>query len=147
MWNRTGFLFNTSSKELAPAFYKNGLVFCSDRKKDVFPSYVDMNNSQFTNLYLADQKKPGKFDNPVLLSKDLTTYLYEGPSCFSKDGNTIYFTRTIDVSASKRNKQREDTTFGIFSATLVKGKWSNITPFRYNKPDCHTGYPYYFGRW
>jgi Tol biopolymer transport system component len=132
---------NTSSKELAPAFYKHGLVFCSDRNKDVFPSYVDMNNSQFTNLYLAVQKKPGKFDNPVLLSKDLTTYLYEGPSCFSKDGNTIYFTRTIDVSANKRNKQREDTTFGIFSATLVKGKWTNITPFRYNKTDCHTGYP------
>jgi len=133
--------FNTSSKELAPAFYKNGLVFCSDRKKDVFPSYVDMNNSQFTNLYRADQKKPGKFDNPVLLSKELTTFLYEGPSCFSNDGNTIYFTRTIDISAGKKNKQREDTTFGIFSATLVRGKWTNITPFRYNKPGSHTGYP------
>jgi hypothetical protein len=133
--------FNTSSKEMAPAFYKNGLVFCSDRKRDLFPSYVDMNNSQFTNLYLADQKKPGKFDNPVLLSKDLTTFLNEGPSCFSKDGKTIYFTRTIDVSSGKKNKQREDTTFGIFSATQIRGKWGNITPFRYNKPDCHTGYP------
>jgi Tol biopolymer transport system component len=133
--------FNTPSKELAPAFYHNGLVFCSDRKRDLFPSYVDMTNSQFTNLYLADQKKPGKFENPVLLSKDLTTYLFEGPSCFSKDGNTIYFTRTIDVSSSKKNKQREDTTFGIFSATKVRGKWSSVTPFRYNKPDCHTGYP------
>jgi len=133
--------FNTSSKELAPAFYKNGLVFCSDRKKNVFPSYVDMNNNQFTNLYRVEQKKPGKFDNPALLSEELTTYLFEGPSCFSKDGNTIYFTRTIDVTAGKKNKQREDTTFGIFSASLVKGKWSGITPFRHNKPDCHTGYP------
>ena len=38
------------------------------------PSYVDLNNNQFTNLYLVEQKKPGKFENPQLLSKELTTY-------------------------------------------------------------------------
>jgi hypothetical protein len=135
--------FNTSSsKELAPAFYKNGLVFCSDRKKDIFPSNIDTKNNWFTNLYQVEQKKPGKFDNPQLLSKELTTFLHEGPSCFTKNGNTIYFTRTLDVSAGKRNKQREDTTFGIFSAEMVNGRWESITPFRYNRTDCKTGYPF-----
>ncbi len=133
--------FNTLSKELAPAFYGKGIVFCSDRERNIFPSYVDMNNEQFTNLYKSDQKKSGKFENAELFSKDLTTFLSEGPACFSHDGKTIYFTRTIDVSTNNRNRQREDTTFGIFSASLVKGKWTNITPFRFNRTDCHTGYP------
>jgi hypothetical protein len=134
--------FNTPARELAPAFYKNGLVFCSDRKNDVFLSYTDLNNNYLTNLYRVEQKKPGKFDHPQILSQELTTHLFEGPSCFSKDGKSIYFTRTIDVSISLRNRQREDTTFGIFIAEQVNGEWTNITPFRFNRPDYNTGYPF-----
>jgi hypothetical protein len=133
--------FNTPAKELAPAFYQNGIVFCSDRKNDFFMSYTDLNSVPLTNLYQADQKKPGRFDNPRLLSKELTTFLFEGPSTFSKDGKTIYFTRSIDIAVSFRSRHREDTTFGIFSADLSGGVWSNLTQFRFNRPDYNTGYP------
>lgn len=134
--------FNTPSKELAPAFYQNDLVFCSDRKSEFLLSHSDLNNNQFTNLYLSEQKKPGKFEHPRLMSKELTTVLWEGPATFSRDGKTIYFTRSIDVSMSFRNRQREDTTFGIFSAEWNRGEWTNLTQFRFNRPDYNTGYPY-----
>jgi len=133
--------FNSSAKELAPAFYRNGIVFCSDMKYDFLMSYTDLDNNPLTNLYQVDQKKPGKFDNPRLMSKELTTYLFEGPSTLSRDGKTIYFTRSIDVSRSIRNRQREDTTFGIFIATWTGGEWANLTQFRFNGPDYNTGYP------
>jgi len=134
--------FNTNARELAPAFYQNGLVFCSDRKNDVFLSYTDLNDNFLTNLYRVEQKKPGKFDNPQILSKELTTYLFEGPACFDHDGKTIYFTRTKDVSVGHRNRQREDTTFGIFSANMTNGIWTNITAFQFNRTEYNTGYPF-----
>lgn len=134
--------FNTRSKELAPAFFGNGLVFCSDKRNDVLMSYHDADNNPLTNLYFAEQKKPGRFEIPRLLAKELTTFLFEGPSTFSRDGKTIYFTRTIDVSAKYSNKQRKDTTFGIFSAELVNGQWSNLSQFTFNSPAYNTGYPY-----
>jgi hypothetical protein len=133
--------FNTQSKELAPAYYKNGLVFCSDRKNKLLMTYVDLDNNPLTNLYNVVQKKPGKFDNPVLLSKELTTFFFEGPSTFSKDNKTIYFTRTNNISSNLRNRQREDTTFGIFRAEMVAGQWSEITPMDFNRPEYNTGYP------
>jgi hypothetical protein len=133
--------FNTSSKELAPAFYNKGIVFCSNKKNDVILSYTDLSNNPLTNLYMVEQKKPGKFDNPRLFSKELTTLLFEGPATFSRDGKTIYFTRSINTSIGIRNRQREDTTFGIFSANLVNGQWINIVPFRFNRPEYNTGYP------
>jgi hypothetical protein len=133
--------FNTQSKELAPTFYKNGLVFCSDKRNDFLFSYTDLDDNPLTNLYYAEQKKPGKFENPQLFSKNLTTFLFEGPASFSKDGKTVYFTRTNDVSVSFRNRQREDTTFGIFRAEIADGEWTNITPFRYNRTDCNVGHP------
>jgi hypothetical protein len=134
--------FNTNSKELAPAFYKGGLVFCSDRRHDIIMSYTDIHNNPFTNLYFSEQKKPGKFESPRLMSKELTTSLFEGPSAFSKDGKTIYFTRTIDATVGLRNRQREDTTFGIFSADLKDGEWLNLNQFTFNSSEYNTGYPF-----
>jgi hypothetical protein len=41
-----------------------------------------------------------------------------------------------------RNRQRADTTYGIFSAEMVNGKWTNITPFRFNRPNYNVGCPF-----
>jgi hypothetical protein len=131
--------FNTSSKELAPAFYLNGLVFCSDRRSEAFIKYTDQGGNLMTHLYQTIQKKPGKFENPHLFSKELTTLMFEGPSTFSRDGKTIYFTRTINASGKQ---SRSDSTFGIFSAQMINGVWTNITPFPFNSPAYNTGYPY-----
>jgi hypothetical protein len=131
--------FNTRSKELAPALFQNGLVFCSDRRSDAFFRYTDQKDNPLTNLYQSAQKKPGKFEIPHLFSKELTTLLFEGPSTFSRDGKNIYFTRTIDASRSRVHK---DTTFGIFSARMNNGMWNDITPFSFNSAAYNTGYPY-----
>ena len=133
--------FNTTSGELAPSFYKGGLVFCSDRRHDIVMSYTDLYDNPLTNLYFSELKKSGKFESPRLFSKELTTYLFEGPAAFSKDGKTIFFTRSIDVSRSMRNQQRADTTFGIFTSELNNGRWINISGFRYNSEAYNTGYP------
>jgi hypothetical protein len=133
--------FNSASKEFAPAFFGNGIVFCSDKKNDVILSYTDLSGNPYTNLYQVDQKKPGKFDNPRLLSRELTTILHEGPSSFTRDNNTIYFTRNIDLDLGVRYRQREDTALGIFSAQRVNGEWANITPFRFNRLNYNNGFP------
>jgi Tol biopolymer transport system component len=134
--------FNTRSKELAPAFYKNSLVFCSDRRNDLLTSYIDLDNNPFTNLYVAEQRKPGQFEKPRLMAKELTSFLFEGPSTFSRDGKTIYFTRTIDVTKNRLNSQRKDTTFGIFSAEFTNGQWASLNQFFFNSPAYNTGYPF-----
>lgn len=132
---------NTSSMELAPAFYDGGLVFCSNRKSDIFISNTGMDDNPLSNLYYSELKRSGKFESPRLFSKELTTKLYEGSATFSKDGKTIYFTRNIDASWSLWSRQLEDTTFGIFTATLNDDRWINISQFRYNDPSYNTGYP------
>jgi len=134
--------FNTRSKELAPAFFKNGLVFCSDRRTDFLISYTDFESNPLTNLYFAEQKKSGKFEIPHLMAKELTTFLFEGPSSFNSDGNVIYFTRTIDVSSGNRNRNRGDTTFGIFISKLLNGQWTQPVSFEYNSAAYNTGYPF-----
>ena len=134
--------FNTSSKELAPAFFGKGLVFCSDKRSDLLMSYTDQQNNPLTNLYQIDRKEAGNFDKPRLMAKELTTFLFEGPCSFSRDGKTIYFTRTINVTPGNRNRQRQDTTFGIFIAELINGEWTNLSQFAFNSATYNTGYPF-----
>jgi len=134
--------FNSKSKELAPSFYRNGLVFCSDRRNEFLTSYIDYDRNPLTNLYYARQKKSGKFENPELVARELTTFMFEGPSTFSRDGNIIYFTRSIDVSSGNRNRSRRDTTYGIFMSRKVNGSWTTPTGFNFNSGAYNTGYPY-----
>ncbi len=134
--------FNTASKELAPALFKNSLVFCSDRRNDFLLTYTDPNNNPLTNLFQVEKKNAGKFGTPKLMSKVLNSMFFEGPSTFSRDGSTIYFTRTLDVSTALNNKERTDTTFGIFIAEYRNGEWGSPRPFHFNSSSYNTGYPY-----
>jgi hypothetical protein len=134
--------FNTRSKEMAPAFFGNGLVFVSDRRNDFITTYVDEQLNPLSNIYFAGKKSNGKFNTPNLLSKELTTFMFEGPATFSKDGKQVYFTRSIDINSSNKNRGRQDTTFGIFSAHITNDSWSSITPFKFNSAAYNTGYPF-----
>lgn len=134
--------FNTPAKEMAPALYKNSLVFCSDRRNDILVSYMDQNNNPLTNLYQVEKKASGRFGPVKPVSKTLNSALFEGPSVFSHDGNTIFFTRTLDITKSLNNKARTDTTFGIFIAEYRNGKWDVPRPFNFNSSSYNTGYPF-----
>jgi chitodextrinase len=129
------------TKELGPAFYKNGIVFCSDKRNTILLSYTDLQNNIPTNLYWSEQKKPGKFANPQEFADELTTQYWEGPASFSKDGNTVYFTRSMDITKKMGNSLRGDTVFGIFSAEYSNGHWTNIKQFPYSRLNIQTGYP------
>jgi len=130
---------NTDGKELAPAFYQGGLVFCSDRRREMFVKYTDLSDEPVTDLYIAGQKGNGKFNHPRLFSKKLASKLFEGPAVFSNDGKTVYFTRNIEGSYNR--KEQPLMTFGIFISELVNGEWSNPVDFPYNSNRHNTGYP------
>lgn len=134
---------NTSQNdEYAPVFYHNDLVFVSNRKNDVFMTSTDLSDNSLTDIYLARQRRPGKFGGTEVFSRDINTRYYEGPVTFNKEGTVIYFTRTIDVSKNFGNSLRGDSSYGIFSAELVNGDWVNVTPFRFNRPNYDLGFPY-----
>ena len=133
---------NTSQyDEYAPMFYKDDIVFVSNRKNDVFVTSTDLNDNSLTDLYLAKKRRPGKYGGTEVFSRDINTRFYEGPVTFNKEGTVMYFTRTIDISKGFGNDLRGDSTYGIFSAELINGNWVNISPLRFNKLNYNIGFP------
>jgi chitodextrinase len=129
------------TQEFGPTIYSNGIVFCSDRRNKILFKSTDLLNYNNTNLYWSEQKKPGKFGNEQEFAKELNTQYHEGSATFSKDGKTIYFTRSIDVPKKVGNSLRGDTALGIFSSELVNGKWTEPKQFPFSRLNINTAFP------
>lgn len=115
--------------EYAPVFYKNEIVFCSNRSTGL-SSHSTSQNQGLSKIYYIDTTDSRAIVRPF--SKDLTSVLNDGPVTFNRRRDTVYFSRNQDVSdkfsdiATRRNK------LGIFSAVLVNGEWSKIRELRIN---------------
>jgi outer membrane protein OmpA-like peptidoglycan-associated protein/tetratricopeptide (TPR) repeat protein len=95
---------NTAKSEFSPVLWKDRLVFVAERENDLinFSTY-EFNGQPFLNVFSIplDSNRGKKVTE---FSKKLNTNYHDGPVCFSKDGNTIYYTR-VKYHADRKNKE------------------------------------------
>lgn len=150
--------FNSENSDFSPTFFKNGLVFTSDRAKPVkgeTPELYAWNGKPYLQLYSLEKDKAKNWGAPVAMPEVLNNQFHNGAATFSKDGNTIFFTRT-NKERYKKNKINTDPTswttlnnknikvsrLEIFTSTFKDGQWSEPKPFQYNKPrEYSVGHP------
>ncbi len=111
--------------EFSPVFFKDGIVFCSNRPSGLSSYSSDQNKGLF-KIYYADTT--GKGQNSRLFSKNLTSLYNDGPVTFNKRKDTIYFSRNQDISKSAASRNK----LGIFSAIFVNDQWTKIRELRLN---------------
>ena len=121
--------------EFSPAYYLDGLVYCSNRKTGLFIIYAGENNREnFNLLFIRPQDSLG-WESSVLLAEELLTSYHDGPASFNKEMNVIYFTRNYYVENKLKDVYDPQNKLGIFSAEFNEGKWINMKPFKYNDPN------------
>ncbi|HPX44673.1 MAG TPA: PKD domain-containing protein [Bacteroidales bacterium] len=116
-----------NSDEFSPVYYKDGLVFCSNMSRSLVKNYLTTDDKGLLNIVFADTLNW----KVRLFARELRTMFNDGPASFSRNGDTVYFSRNIrtDVNrddASPRNK------LGIFTSVLEDGTWGKILDFRFN---------------
>ena len=103
--------------EFSPVYYKNGLVFCTNRKTGLFLNYLGQDNKGLLKIHFVEiSKGAGK---GKLFSKEIKTRFNDGPASFSKDGDTIYYSRNLKVDGSIREITNPRNKLGIFSAINI----------------------------
>jgi outer membrane protein OmpA-like peptidoglycan-associated protein/tetratricopeptide (TPR) repeat protein len=130
---------NTDKSEFSPVVWKNNLVFVAERVDDLINfSQYDYNGKPYLNVYLSELKngEPGKEQG---FSRKLNSNYHDGPVCFTKDGNTIYFTRVKYVGLKKKtgfvNRAK------IFSAELSGTNLKKQMDFQYDSDDYSIAHP------
>jgi tetratricopeptide (TPR) repeat protein len=123
---------NTKYSEFAPCFYKNGIVFLSDRNTVFYKEKSTRTNKGFLELYFSGIDSTGDFSKPIKFNKDIAARYNEGPFTFFDDDKKMIFTKNQEANKIEKNKLNV-VNLQLFSASQdVDGEWKNIQPLNFN---------------
>jgi outer membrane protein OmpA-like peptidoglycan-associated protein len=118
--------------EFSPVFYKNGIVFCSNRDIHILSKFSDSYSEGFFKIFYVDTASESKMMKATLFSGNLTSVLNDGPVTFNRGGDTIYYSRNIDVNSKTKEMSSPRNKLGIFTAKLSGNEWTKTREFRLN---------------
>ena len=140
-YNIGTFEYNSPYSDFAPSFYKEGLIFSSDRDTGNLARYRHTWNAKdFLDLYKLNADSTSM--NTVTKLGDLVnTRLHESTSITTKDGQTMYFTRN-NFQGKKYIKDADGMIrLKIFRAQLLNGVWGNIVELPFNSDAYSVAHP------
>ncbi|KGO93521.1 OmpA family protein, partial [Flavobacterium enshiense] len=133
---------NTEYSDYGSMFKGGDVIFTSARKsKDVFQRKHSWTGQNFTRLFTAKAAEDGKLSEAKEFSKDLDSKFHEATPVFSKDGNTVYFTRNNYNEGKKRKSDDKVTKLKIYKATLKDGKWQDVKELPFNNDNYSVAHP------
>ena len=125
-YNVTKSSFSTDTyDEFAPVFYRNGLVYCTDRGQA-----VNSQGQAVVKMFYVDTAFANKKSKPF--SKDLKSKLNDGPATFNRAGDTIYYSRNLVVEGNFKLLSTYRNKLGLFYAVSEGKGWERIRELRFN---------------
>ena len=135
---------NSLVPDFSAVYFDQGILFSSSREgsKKKIISFKGGTEEAALDFYALDLSKPV---DSVVIAKPLdvlNTYLHEGPACFDKNQETIYFTRMITGERDKQTNTILKTLHIMVSKKDSSGKWSPaISAFPFNSSSYSIGHP------
>jgi hypothetical protein len=118
--------------EFSPVFYRNGIVFTSNQGANTFINYSTPSGNGTGNIFYIDTSGKATAQKVELFSKSLSSPLNEGPVTFSRNFDTIYFARNLEVEGKLSEFSTIRNKIGVFSAVLENNKWTKVKELRFN---------------
>jgi len=134
---------NSQYSDYGSAFSGDKMVFVSARDTSgVFSKRVHTwTGESFTNMYAVTIKQDGTLSEPERFAREINTRFHEATPVFTKDGNTIYFTRNNFNNGKKGKDNAKTTLLKVYRATLKDGKWTNVTELPFNSDSYSVAHP------
>ena len=117
--------------EFSPVYYKNGIVFCTNRNRNLSNHSTSQNKGLF-KINFIDTTRKANWRRARLLSKYLKTKFNDGPVTFNTKCDTVYYSRNQKVDGKLRDLSGTRNKLGIFNAVLDGKKWIKIRELRFN---------------
>lgn len=118
--------------EFSTAYYRKGLVFCTDRSQNLVFNFQNSQNKTPFKINYIDTAGNNTWKDAKLFSKELTTKFNDGPVAFNATGDTIYYSRNLNADNKLKDVSSLRDKLGIFIAVFDGKIWGRIREFRYN---------------
>ena len=133
---------NCELMDYGTTVYNNQLIFASS--KDV-PGYakrrIMWNKQPFTNLYASAINPDGTVGEPKLFSKKINLRYDEATPVFTKDGKTVYFTRSNSFDLALGKDLQGTTGLKVYRADYENAKWLPAQALSINSDLYSTAHP------
>jgi outer membrane protein OmpA-like peptidoglycan-associated protein len=136
---------NSNSADLCPVFYKDGIVFISSRKADGHSSKIySWDGENYLDVFYTKRgKNDTGFGKATPIESNLINKKYHnGPVCFSKNFDTIYFSSVSKELKGNMKKTLNVERVKIYSAVYKNGQWVDLKPFQFNNDTFSVATPY-----
>lgn len=99
------------------------------------------NNKPFLELYVADRDSYGKLSNPKKFDSRINSILHEATPTFSRDLNTVYFTRNNFTNGKIVEDNKDINRLRIYKSVKKGRKWLQPEPVSFSSNDYSTSHP------
>lgn len=131
--------------EISTAFaqvpYGDGIMFTADKMSFKNSTTANWTGRSYLDIYFSQKDHNGKWLSPMLLKGNVNGQYHEGPACFTKDGNVVYFTRSNYAKKKLAKSSKSENNLQLFRAELVGDKWTNVTSMPFNSDEYSCGHP------
>ena len=133
---------NTEFSEYGTALYGDKIVFTAANSGKTSKGGVSQwTGESYYDLYIADRDKQA-LSNKKFFSTTINTPFNESTAVFTKDGNTLYFTRNNYVNRRIGTNVENTILLKILRATKDSdGNWGNVVELPFNSNNYNVAHP------
>lgn len=134
---------NTKNSDFGTSYFgENQIIFASAKNKvSLIQSVWNPNAQPFLDLFIADLKGDGGFENVKRFSKQVNSKYHEADVVFTKDGKKVYFTRSNYTNGHYEKDSLGVNNLKLYSASVVENSWKNIQELPFNNVAYSVGHP------
>lgn len=134
---------NSKYSDYGSFIYNNKIYFASARDTGNFSQRKHKwTGEYFTNIYDSDlDPQSGSTSKVNKIRSTVNTRFHESSVVFTKDGNTVYFTRNNYINGKKGKDANNVTLVKIYKASLENGKWANVAALPFTSDNYNTAHP------
>ena len=131
-----------SGSDFGPSFYGDKIVFASSSINTEGSKIHDWNGLPYLDLFEAEIGENGNLSNVKSLKGDINSPYHESSAVFTKDGQTVYFTRNNYIDGKKKRGKKRLVSLKIYKATKNDdGTWGNVQELPFNDDSYSVAHP------
>ncbi|HNG89172.1 MAG TPA: carboxypeptidase regulatory-like domain-containing protein, partial [Saprospiraceae bacterium] len=131
---------NTTGLEFSPTFYEDGIVFISTNNAGLKKVTDAQLKLSAMSILRSRRNAEGLLQTPEPFAKELSSEYHEGPVCFDRTAETVYFSRNVLINGKVLTDKDGRQRMRLYSAKKSGSGWSDpvALPFNNNEfDDCH----------
>jgi outer membrane protein OmpA-like peptidoglycan-associated protein/tetratricopeptide (TPR) repeat protein len=132
--------FNSETSDFSPSYFGNDIHFISARKKaSIIRDIYNRTNTSYLDLFITSPDSK----NALPFSTDINSKYHEGPVTFTRNLDTIIFTRSNFYNKHFGKSNEGINKLKLYLAVWNRDlkKWTNIVPLPFNNDQYSVGHP------